>query len=414
MQLSCQPIKNMSSDRLIPFILIFTLCPIVLFFQRHAIIILALAGIWSISYLKKIWTPLDVHNVLKRQISPTSAYERYLNYGLIVTAFFDFFRPYESHRVEFKTIVMLICGYLWWHAIQRDNVAASKIRAMLFWSIATCCILILIHQWCGSPLVTAAEKIERGRALIFSNAAMTLALVMWPAVYKQPFWKICILSAALIGIMPFLDCDTAIGCILIGLFAYSVASIEAKLFWRFIQAKIIVVCLLLPFAFNMFLSDDNIHEINKYSQNYSYIHRLYIWQYVSQKIKERPLIGFGLEAGRQTEVGGESMLKPFYEKFENDQGLSPSPVHGKQIPSHPHNAILQWWLESGLIGALWWAALLVFLVEKIRLLPLATRKITFAFFTANMMILLVSIGFWQSWWWATWLFLLPLLTISKK
>jgi hypothetical protein len=76
--------------------------------------------------------------------------------------------------------------------------------------------------------------------------------------------------------------------------------------------------------------------------------------------------------------------------------------------------ILQWWLESGFVGIIWFSMILIFLIEKIKNLPTTSRKVTFAFFSTNIIILLVSIGVWQSWWWATWLFLLPLFTISKK
>lgn len=415
MQLSCQSLKNIAFDRYIPAILTFTLCPLVLFCQRYAVVIFTLAIIWSIIYLRKVLTPFDINNIIRKQTSPKSTFERYLNYGLLFITLFDFFRPHGNHVIELQICSMLAGGFLWWHAIHAYEPAELlKLCDFLFYGIIICCIIILIDYFCGSLLVAAAEKVGKGRALIFSKIGMTISVAIWPVLYNQPFWKAGIFCAALTVIMPILDCDTATIGLLLGLCAYGLASSESKLFWRFIQAKILIVCLTLPFIFNTLLTDKNIYEINKVLPSFSYIHRLYIWQYTSQKIMERPWIGFGLGSSIEDKVSGECVTKPFYYEFKNGEGTEQNPIVGKQIPKHPHNMILQWWLESGLVGVLWWAALLIFLVEKIKLLQAATRKIAFAFFTSNIMIILFSIGFWQSWWWATWLFLLPLLTISRK
>jgi len=263
-------------------------------------------------------------------------------------------------------------------------------------------------------IVANAEKIGKTRPLVFAKISMTLTLALWPALYNEPFWKVCLLCIIIICMMPILDCDTASVGVIFGLISYISASINSKIFWRFIQSTSVILCLTLPFIFNKVLTDENIFEISKTIQSYSYIHRLHIWQHTSQKIMERPFTGFGIDASVQEDVGGKMISKAYCWQFKENTCLNSTPINTKQIPSHPHNIILQWWLENGLIGIIWLSILIVFIIEKIRELPINTRKITFAFFTTNMMILLVSIGLWQSWWWGTWLFLLPLLTISKK
>lgn len=75
-------------------------------------------------------------------------------------------------------------------------------------------------------------------------------------------------------------------------------------------------------------------------------HRLEIWSFVGQRIAERPLLGWGLDASRAI-PGGKELIQP-----------------GETwLPLHPHNAALQVWLELGLPGAvlmalsaawLWW------------------------------------------------------------
>ena len=64
-------------------------------------------------------------------------------------------------------------------------------------------------------------------------------------------------------------------------------------------------------------------------------HRLLIWSFVGERIAERPLLGWGLDASRAI-PGGKEEIRP---------GLT-------RLPLHPHNAALQVWLELGMPGAL--------------------------------------------------------------
>ncbi len=438
MQNSCQPVKNAHLDRYLPSCLIFSLCPIVLFMPRYSVIIFSIAVAWSIYYLKNNLKRTDIQKIISRQINPTSQFEKYLNYGFLFLTLFDYFRPYGSWIIEVKIYSLLAGGFFWWTAInhvqktrfQQNNSPLKKsgilnistlnktlnhlVNNPLGYGIILCCICILVDYCCGDILVSNALKIGKNRPLIFAKISMTLSTSVWLALYNQPFWKVLLSVVALLILMPLLECDTAIVCLILGLASYYLASIQSKIFWRIIQVNIVCFCMLLPFLFSAFLTDANIYKINKIMPTYSYIHRLYIWKHVADKIQERPVIGFGLDAALQKDVGGGDLSKPFYWSFENGQGVNPEPITGQQIPNHPHNLILQWWLEGGFVNALWWSALLVFIIEKIRKRSLLERRVCLAFFTSNMLIPLFSIGLWQSWWWGTWLFLLPLLSNSKK
>ena len=69
-------------------------------------------------------------------------------------------------------------------------------------------------------------------------------------------------------------------------------------------------------------------------------HRLLIWSFAGDRIAERPLIGWGLDASRAI-PGGDDPIRP---------GES-------WMPLHPHNAALQLWLELGVPGAVLFALL---------------------------------------------------------
>lgn len=73
----------------------------------------------------------------------------------------------------------------------------------------------------------------------------------------------------------------------------------------------------------------------------SIVYRLHIWDFVAGKITEKPLLGWG--AGSSKLLGTDNV------------GVLTDPTFGElgePIPVHPHNAILQVWLEFGFVGAL--------------------------------------------------------------
>ena len=131
----------------------------------------------------------------------------------------------------------------------------------------------------------------------------------------------------------------------------------------------------------------------------SAIHRLVIWEFARERIAERPLLGWGMEASRAV-PGGTAPPAP----AELDRlGVTRPDLrawfalpHIQVLPLHPHNGALQLWLELGLAGALLGAALLVLLGRAAAGAPcpaaatgaLAAAAVTF----------LLSFGIWQAWW----------------
>ena len=112
-------------------------------------------------------------------------------------------------------------------------------------------------------------------------------------------------------------------------------------------------------------------------------HRLLIWQFASQKIAERPVLGWGFNTSRAIPGGKENL-----------------DVSEAALPLHPHNAALQWRLELGILGALLGAGLFVVAAECAR--RYGRNRIAQAAGTATVAsaycIAMLSFGAWQSWW----------------
>lgn len=126
-------------------------------------------------------------------------------------------------------------------------------------------------------------------------------------------------------------------------------------------------------------------------------HRVVIWDFTVERIAERPLFGWGMEASRAVPGGRD---RPEAERFER-LGLD-SPIRldwfaatrAQLLPLHPHNGPLQVWLELGAVGAVAAAALAL-------ALGLAAASIgapAVAVFVAAAVVGQLSYGVWQAWW----------------
>ena len=71
------------------------------------------------------------------------------------------------------------------------------------------------------------------------------------------------------------------------------------------------------------------------------------------------------------------------------------------IPLHPHNSILQIWLELGIIGIIIFFSFIKLILDKIYYYVQIKRGVaTMAFITFFQVFIIgqISFGFWQSWW----------------
>jgi hypothetical protein len=117
------------------------------------------------------------------------------------------------------------------------------------------------------------------------------------------------------------------------------------------------------------------------------IHRLMIWSYTKEKILERPFFGHGAFASRF--IGSD------YQIINSNNDKMPA------ISLHPHNNVMQVWLELGLIGLIIFYFFICRVIKKLdsynenRIVFSVMPLISFIqiFFIGQL-----SYGFWQSWW----------------
>ena len=126
-------------------------------------------------------------------------------------------------------------------------------------------------------------------------------------------------------------------------------------------------------------------------------HRLLIWDFAAQRIAEKPLLGWGMEASRAVPGNRGAAPPEALARFGLDgPGAAVWLPTAQMLPLHPHNGPLQLRLELGWPGALL-AALLA------ALLGLACRRaarpaIAAAVLAAGGVTAMLSFGAWQEWW----------------
>ncbi len=130
------------------------------------------------------------------------------------------------------------------------------------------------------------------------------------------------------------------------------------------------------------------------------LHRLIIWRFSSDRAAEHPFIGWGMDASRF--LPGGKMEGRDYLQIPPDALVGR--LNGAVMPLHPHDAIMQWWVELGAVGALLGAVIFVWAVSRVGLWPASPRIVRatgLAIIAAALPPLLLDFGVWQAWWQST-------------
>ncbi len=245
--------------------------------------------------------------------------------------------------------------------------------------------------------------------------------------YSGPFWlkstsSVLVLVSLLIGI--YLVKLRAYTLATIFAFsasyaAYSIQSLSAAFglvlslcFGFFYQAlgrtRKIVVSISLVFAFLLPVwiatsgiapEDFGPHLDKHQSSSYSIVYRAFIWDFTVDRISEKPILGWGIGASKRigTDEAGV-IIDPIFGAF------------GEPIPLHPHNSILQIWLEFGLVGAFFACAIVIraiYLLDRITDTPFK-RVWSFSIFMMLMCFYNFNYSISSSWWMTTVMVILAL------
>ena len=121
---------------------------------------------------------------------------------------------------------------------------------------------------------------------------------------------------------------------------------------------------------------------------FSWEHRIVTWDYIGERIKEHPILGHGFDASRTFDATFDA------------RGFTDLAV----VSLHPHNAGLQIWVETGVIGAVLACTAIILIGKEAHKYAAGGRARAIAAagtMTPILVFASVSYGVWQEWWWAT-------------
>lgn len=237
---------------------------------------------------------------------------------------------------------------------------------------------------------TLKQNMGYGWSTLKPNIALLLTLSISLAAYWQLHHKQKVIPLFLLLFTVFLTSQVEYQA---GLFGLVIAGISAGLGYRFsyfipmASAYLSAfLCLSLPFIFHYLIPLMDLKALWLTSGFSSLAHRFYIWDFITKHILEKPFLGWGAIASRGFPTGGVTT-------FEGSDIL----------PSHPHNHIIQTWLELGGVGALSLAVLHFMLFRTIAKLESRLATAWAMFFTVTSFVILsLSHSIWHKWW-VTWL-----------
>lgn len=133
------------------------------------------------------------------------------------------------------------------------------------------------------------------------------------------------------------------------------------------------------------------------------VHRLLIWEFTTDRIAERPVLGWGLDSARRIPGGKQNLNEAIRDRFDAADYDYLKRVFANNVfealPLHPHSLALQIWLELGAAGALLAAALVWLALGAAAAAPSRHHRASLAgTAAAGFVIANLSYGAWQSWW----------------
>ena len=277
-------------------------------------------------------------------------------------------------------------------------------------SIITTLLVFLIDDVAlNHPLLRHIINAEPGRYIPlerFDRGTTVLGMIFWPTALA--LWSarrnIMLISLIIVTVMALILIPSTTNRIaaVVGLGTWLMALWFPRPTAMIIAIGVVLSVLFMPYAVS-YAIPTNQTVVSLHHQapwiKFSALHRMLIWRFTSERIFERPWLGWGMDASRELPGGHENLAVSL-----PDAGLAPGAVnpHADALPLHPHNAFLQWRVELGLPAALFCALIVALLIWRSGASgPASVRAASLACAAAGLTIALLGYGVWQAWWMST-------------
>jgi len=310
--------------------------------------------------------------------------------GMLLLVLLSIFWSYESaltlDRLP-RTLIAVISGLVFITAVKGLDDRTARIFSRCFLaSMMLVLVLIMIESVSGGLLLPYSRTDNTGVFFLnqFNRPLSIMSVLIWPVVVilARRNWR---LATAAIGLylacLSFFINISAFAAIAVGAIVFAFVYMLPKTGPLIVGVILATTIVAAPTIDHYLPAPKTLFE--KLSLPRSTYHRLLIWNFTSQRIAERPVLGWGFNTSRQM-PGGQKNLD----------------VSEVALPLHPHNAALQWRLELGVLGALFGAAIVLVSTEMARRYAAGrvARAGAVASIGATFVIAMISFGAWQTWW----------------
>lgn len=288
--------------------------------------------------------------------------------------------------------------------LELDAFGRNKVRFALLLGYALGLAILLIEGLSERSLLiwaTGVLELEVNAAKWTLKPATTIAVILfWPilvvlqATTVPRLARLAVGGALVVSILS-IGSDAAFLGLILAVVVYLSALRWDRMVGRVLAMAVTVAMLTAP-VIPKLLPDPKISMAGiEYLPN-SAVHRVFIWQTTAKHIDQRPWVGHGFDTARS--LYPQETLIRFYLPKKSIGGLIS--IEGEPIPLHPHNMILQIWLELGAAGALLFlvALLMILRVLACHSMGKIERAAGYGLFVSTLTIAAVSYGAWQAWW----------------
>jgi O-antigen ligase len=217
-----------------------------------------------------------------------------------------------------------------------------------------------------------------------NNGAVAISLMAWPAMAiawrRHKTAAVLAAAGAYFGFW-FLSSGAALLAPVLGMAGFIMIWFWGRKGVMAIGAVAAVLILVVPQIVTFSLSNDKVIELAAESPP-SARHRLAMWSFAVEKIDEKPIWGWGMDASR--------LIPQSDRRLANNMEI---------MPLHPHNAFLQVRLELGVPGIILFAMLVGLFFAAVRN---ANDRFASALMVgaggAYLTVAGLSYGVWQNWW----------------
>lgn len=277
-----------------------------------------------------------------------------------------------------------------------EDAAKQRLALWLAAGLAAGVALAAIDYATGNALRAAVRGLREAPVTLGFGIkpAITVFAVLLPLALAAPIavWMRAVLAIVSVAVALWLPAEAAKLAILAGLAGGGLAALAPRLSFRLVAAGLAALILAAPPLFTAVLNSG----FNAERLPPSAAHRLIIWDFALERIAERPIAGWGLEASRAVPGGRDTAPEATLQRLHLTSPASRdwfSRSAAQRLPLHPHNGPLQVWLELGLVGAVLAAGLVVTLAAAARHRPASMGALV-----AAAVVGCLSYGVWQGWW----------------